>query len=151
MVAEHLQVGVLDELAGRSTRKQRLTVRLPGVSDRVSAGSGLEVTTFSVSKKIGAHEISGAKLSRAVVAGSVAESGRSRCLPTPYPCTAPRIAGPVGRAHVPPHVLSAVDARDDVVPRQRIPWLRRFPADPTARLLEANLFARALVCPPPSW
>jgi hypothetical protein len=34
---------------------------------------------------------------------------------------------------------------------QRFPWLRRFPAGPTAELLEANLSARPLVCPPPAW
>jgi hypothetical protein len=38
--------------------------------------------------------------------------------------------GPMCRPHVPPHVLSAMNARDDVVARQRIPRLCRFPADP---------------------
>ena len=85
MVAEHLQVGVLDELAGRSSREQRLTVRLPGVADRDSAANGLEVTTFSVSKKIGAHEITESKLSEAERAGSGVARRWLRCLCTPLP------------------------------------------------------------------
>jgi hypothetical protein len=69
----------------------------------------------------------------------------------PFPCAASRVAGTVGGAHVLPHVSTARDPGDDVVARQWIPRLRRFPADPTRHLLEANLFARPLVCPPPSW
>ena len=71
--------------------------------------------------------------------------------PSPVPCTASRVAGAMGGTHVLPHVSAAIDAGNDVVPRQRIPRLRRFPADPTARLLDAGLFARPLVSPPPSW
>ena len=59
-----------------------------------------------------------------------------------------RIARTMSGTHVPPHVLPAVNAGD---PPSTEPRLRGFAADPATRLLEANLFARPLMCPPPSW
>ena len=138
--------------ARRAGREQGRAFGLPGRADRVTTGNGVGVAAFGVRIESGGHcKIKIAKLPRSVVAWSVARSARSRCHPPPYPCPASRVAGAMSGAHVPPHVLSAVDARDDVVPRQRIPRLRRFPADPAARLLEANVFAGPLMRPPPSW
>ncbi len=69
MLAEHLQVGVLAELAGRAGRKQWRAVRFPCVADRVSSGNSLEVVLLGVGRKIGAYEITGTKLSDFEVAG----------------------------------------------------------------------------------
>ena len=81
--------------------------------------------------------------------GSVEGSAFLRCLPDPSPCTSSRVARAMCRAHVLPRVRSAIDAGNDVVARQRIPRLCRLPADPAARLLEANLSTGLLVSPPP--
>jgi hypothetical protein len=53
-------------------------------------------------------------------------------------------------SHVFSYVLPALDPRDDVIGGQRILRLCRSPTDPATRLLEANLPARPLMCPPPS-
>jgi integrase len=43
VVAQHLHQRVLDELAGAPGREQRRPVRLPGIPDRVTAGSSLRI------------------------------------------------------------------------------------------------------------
>jgi hypothetical protein len=142
---------VLDELPRRSGREEWLLERDPRVPDRVTAGNGLAVAMLGLGKKSALTEISGAKLSRSEVAGSVERSARSRCHPRPLPLHRGDGCKSDGRRAYSPARLGAVDSRNDVVPGQRIPRLRRFLADPTARLLEANLFARPLMYPPPPW
>ena len=69
----------------------------------------------------------------------------------PDPCATSRVARAMSGTHVLPHVRPAFDSGNDVVRRQRIPRFWRAPADPTDRLLEANLSTRPLVCPSASW
>ena len=51
VVAQHPHERVLDELAGRPCRQQRLAVRPPGLEDRVTAGNSLQVAALGLAKK----------------------------------------------------------------------------------------------------
>ena len=68
VIAEHLHVRVLDQLAGRSAREQRRVFGLPGIPDRVTAGNGLAVAIFGLGKKSPRTKNQPTKLSKVVLA-----------------------------------------------------------------------------------
>ena len=86
------------------------------------------------------------RLFRGKLAGSARVFSIFTIANRPLPRGPSRVTGAMSSAHVLSHIRPTLAPGNDVVGGQRIP---RSCADPAARLLEPNLFARLLMCPPP--